>query len=60
MGDIPENEQAWDRKARANNYRCDACGELIPFGEEKIYFERRLCGQLFVDLCPAKIGPGSS
>ena len=44
MGDIPENEQAWDALARAKNYRCSMCNELIPFGERKIYFERKLCG----------------
>jgi len=45
MGDIPENEQAWDRLARAKGYKCELCGEFIPFGERTVYFERKLCGQ---------------
>ena len=44
MGDIPDNEQAWDAYARVNKCNCQACGQLIPFGEQKIYFERKLCG----------------
>ncbi len=44
MGDVPENEQAWERYARANNCRCGACGQLIPFGERQVYFDRKLCG----------------
>jgi RNA polymerase-binding transcription factor DksA len=44
MGDIPENEQAWDRLAAAKGYKCERCGQRIPFGEREIYFERKLCG----------------
>ena len=44
MGDIPDNDRAWDRLARAKNYKCEACGQLIPFGERKIYFETKMCG----------------
>jgi len=44
MGDVPENEQAWDKLARAKDYRCEMCNELIPFGEREIYFERKICG----------------
>jgi formylmethanofuran dehydrogenase subunit E len=44
MGDIPENEQAWNKLAAAKQYRCEQCGELIPFGERTIDFERKLCG----------------
>ncbi len=43
MGDIPENEQAWERYARANDIRCQHCNQLIPFGERKIYFETKNC-----------------
>ena len=44
MGDIPENEQAWERLARAKNYRCSACNQLIPFSKRETYFESGLCG----------------
>jgi hypothetical protein len=43
-GDIPKNEQDWDKLARANGYRCGVCDQLIPFSERVIYFERKLCG----------------
>ena len=43
MSDIPDNEQAWDQLAAANEYRCERCNELIPFGERTTYFERKLC-----------------
>ncbi len=45
MGDIPENEKKWDNLARAQGYKCEACGQLIPFGEREVYFERKLCGR---------------
>lgn len=44
MGDIPDNEQAWERYARANDCKCGACEQLIPFGERQVYFDRKLCG----------------
>jgi len=43
MGDVPENEQAWLKYAMANNIKCQICGQLIPFGERQVYFERKLC-----------------
>ena len=45
MGDVSEQEQAWDRLARAKGYRCEACDSLIPYGEQNVYFERKLCGR---------------
>ena len=45
MGDIPENEQKWNNLARAQGYKCEACGQLIPFGERQVYYERKLCGR---------------
>jgi len=44
MGDIPENEQAWERLASAQGYKCGRCGQLIPLGERKKYFETKMCG----------------
>jgi len=49
MGDVPENE-AWDRKARAEQIRCKMCDQLISFDEREIYFERKLC-----DFCAHKL-----
>jgi hypothetical protein len=43
-GETPENEQAWDRLAHARNYRCEQCGNVVPFSERQIYFSRKLCG----------------
>jgi RNA polymerase-binding transcription factor DksA len=50
MGDIPENEQAWQKLARAKGYKCEACGELIPFSERQVFFERKLCGRCAASL----------
>ena len=44
MGDIPQNEQDWETLARVKEYKCGACGQLIPFGERQVYFETNLCG----------------
>ena len=44
MGGIPENEQAWNRKAQAEQIKCNLCKEQIPFGERQVYFETGLCG----------------
>ncbi len=44
MGDVPDNEKAWDKLARAENYKCGQCGQIIPFGERQIYFDRGVCG----------------
>ena len=44
MGDVPENEQKWDRLAQAKGYKCSMCGIAIPFGEREVYFEKKLCG----------------
>lgn len=44
MGDIPENEENWNKLAAAKGYRCERCNALIPFGEREVYFETKLCG----------------
>jgi hypothetical protein len=45
MGDIqqPENEQNWDKLARAKGYKCEVCGQFIPFSERTLYFEQKMC-----------------
>ena len=43
MKTIPENEQEWNRLARAENTRCPACGEFIRFEEREIFAKRNLC-----------------
>ncbi len=43
MGDVPEKEQAWLRKAHAEQLRCKVCNQLIPYGEQDVYFSRGLC-----------------
>jgi RNA polymerase-binding transcription factor DksA len=43
MADVPNNEQDWNRRVQAENYRCVACGERITFKDREIFLERRLC-----------------
>jgi formylmethanofuran dehydrogenase subunit E len=43
MGDIPENEQRWDRYAEARGLKCKNCGETALFSERQLYFDRNLC-----------------
>ena len=43
MTTVPQNEQEWNKMARAENTRCPACGEYIRFDEREIFAERNLC-----------------
>jgi formylmethanofuran dehydrogenase subunit E len=43
MKTLPDNEQEWNRVARAENLKCPACGELIRFDEREVYLDRNLC-----------------
>jgi len=54
MGDVPENEEKWDRLARLKKYECMRCSSPIPFGEREVYFEHKLCGYCYHMLQKAK------
>ena len=43
MALVPENEREWNRVARAENYKCVGCGELISFEQREVYLDRGLC-----------------
>jgi|HubBroStandDraft_6_1064221.scaffolds.fasta_scaffold425630_2 hypothetical protein len=43
MGDITEAEKNWNTKARVMDYKCEMCGVLIPYGEQKVYFDTKMC-----------------
>ena len=38
-----EKEAAWDRLARANDYRCSSWGELITYDDREHFFETKEC-----------------
>ena len=40
---VAQNEQEWNKMARAENTRCPACGEYIRFDEREVYEKRNLC-----------------
>jgi hypothetical protein len=44
VADLAEEEKRWDTLASVNDYKCESCGQKIPYGEREIYFERKLCG----------------
>jgi hypothetical protein len=41
---VAEKEQNWNRKALAERIKCGACGQRIPYGEQKVFFSTGLCG----------------
>jgi hypothetical protein len=50
----PQNEQEWNKMARAENARCPACQEFIRFDERQIYAERNLCTYCAQNIPPKK------
>jgi RNA polymerase-binding transcription factor DksA len=43
MAEIPTTEREWNLAARAQNYKCVSCGEVIPFEGRELFLERGLC-----------------
>jgi len=43
MADFPTTEREWNLAARAQNYKCVSCGEVIPFEGRELFLERSLC-----------------
>ena len=37
--------QAWANKARAQDHRCETCGELIEYGDRVGFFETKRCAR---------------
>jgi hypothetical protein len=50
----PQNEQEWNKMARAENARCPACQEFIRFDERQVYAERNLCTYCAQNIPPKK------
>ena len=44
MAEIPTTKREWNLAAHSQNYKCVACGEIIPFEGRELYLERGLCG----------------
>jgi hypothetical protein len=40
----PTLASTWEKRARANNYRCRGCGMVPPHSERGVFFARGLCG----------------
>jgi ribosomal protein S27AE len=40
----PTLASIWEKRARANNYRCRRCGMVAAHSERDIFFARGLCG----------------
>ena len=37
MGDQAEEERRWDTLASVNDYKCESCGQKIPYGERNLF-----------------------
>jgi hypothetical protein len=42
--EIQRKEDAWHRKAHAENLRCAVCNQIIPYAERDVYFRTKMCG----------------
>ena len=42
--EMQKREDAWHRKARAEDLRCSVCHQYIPYDEHEIYFRTKMCG----------------
>ncbi len=42
--EIEEREEAWNRKAAAEELRCSVCSQRIPYGDREIFFSTSMCG----------------
>lgn len=46
--DVYAAAHRWDAKARREELTCKICGELIPYGEQVVYYERGLCARCVI------------
>ncbi len=41
---LQEVEDAWDRKAQAEDLRCSSCSQVINYSDREVYFRTDMCG----------------
>lgn len=40
---LQDVEDAWDRKAQAENLRCSICSQIINYSDSEVYFTVEMC-----------------